>query len=515
MRTRALRLALATLLAILAVPLSTDPPRAGAAGTVRWGYYVTYAADSLTSLRANVDKLTHVSPWFYMLNGDGTIDARNEQPETTAFLRSRGVKVLPMIQNSARYGDFHTLIDTPEERDRLVAALAALVDAKGYDGIHIDFEAVDAADRPLLTDFMRRLHARLSAAHKLTTMAVAAKSSDTTTGWGGAYDYAALAPHTDLVAIMAYDYHWATGPTPGPVAPVPWVRDVARFAAGHFGAGKVVLGVPFYGLDWDTTSPNPAQRTATRWLHMADGPALAARPGATGGYDADAQANWVRYTDGGGTPREAWYEDGRSLAAKLRIVTDLGLAGFGTWRLGHENDAAWAAVRTLDTPATRVAPAPNSAERIYFPETGHTLAYGFLGFWRANGGLPVFGYPRTEEFDERNPDNGRVYTVQYFERQRFEYHPEHAGTPYIVLLGRLGAADAARRGLLGSAPFQPLPAGTTGNADCDFVPETGHRLCWGFRNYWRGHGLEFGDPGVSYREALALFGYPLSEEFRM
>lgn len=33
---------------------------------------------------------------------------------------------------------------------------------------------------------------------------------------------------------------------------------------------------------------------------------------------------------------------------------------------------------------------------------------------------------------------GRPYQVQYFERRRMEYHPENAGTPYIVLLGLLG-----------------------------------------------------------------------------
>ncbi len=164
------------------------------------------------------------------------------------------------------------------------------------------------------------------------------------------------------------------------------------------------------------------------------------------------------------------------------------------------------------TPATRVEPLPGAT---YFPETGHNLYGAFRDYWNASGGLPVFGFPLTEEFQERNPDDGQVYTVQYFERQRFEYHPEKAGTPYVVLLGLLGKSDAQRRGLTNTAPFQPLPAGTTGDANCDFVPETGHRLCWGFRNYWRGHGLEFGDPGVSYREALALFGYPISEEFRM
>ncbi len=89
----------------------------------------------------------------------------------------------------------------------------------------------------------------------------------------------------------------------------------------------------------------------------------------------------------------------------------------------------------------------SSDERVYFPETGHTLAYGFLNFWRHNGGLAVFGYPISEEFTEVNPDDGKAYTVQYFERARFEYHPGHKGTPYEVMLGRLGSQLAAARGL--------------------------------------------------------------------
>jgi hypothetical protein len=103
--------------------------------------------------------------------------------------------------------------------------------------------------------------------------------------------------------------------------------------------------------------------------------------------------------------------------------------------------------------------------------------------------------------------------VQFTERQRFEYHPEFAGTPYETELGRLGYESAERAGLLASAPFQPHPAGTTSDANCTFFAETGHRLCAGFKAYWQSHGLEFGDAGISYRESLALFGYPLSEEF--
>ncbi|HET9494241.1 MAG TPA: hypothetical protein VFR15_08430 [Chloroflexia bacterium] len=75
----------------------------------------------------------------------------------------------------------------------------------------------------------------------------------------------------------------------------------------------------------------------------------------------------------------------------------------------------------------------------FFPETGHNLGGPFLAFWEQYGGLAVFGFPITEEFQETNPVDGKEYTVQYFERNRFEYHPEFAGTPDEVQLGLLGS----------------------------------------------------------------------------
>ncbi len=77
----------------------------------------------------------------------------------------------------------------------------------------------------------------------------------------------------------------------------------------------------------------------------------------------------------------------------------------------------------------------------YFAITGHQVCEPFLSYWRTRGGLERFGYPITERFDEEI--EGRVYPVQYFERRRMEYHAELAGTPYEVLLGRLGAAVMA------------------------------------------------------------------------
>jgi peptidoglycan/xylan/chitin deacetylase (PgdA/CDA1 family) len=138
------------------------------------------------------------------------------------------------------------------------------------------------------------------------------------------------------------------------------------------------------------------------------------------------------------------------------------------------------------------APGPDA---VYFPQTGHWLSHGFLSYWNSFGGLPVFGYPISDEFTD--PQSG--FVTQYFERARFEWHPGAWPSRYDVLLGRLGSELAQQQGLLGTAPFQRLSA--SNDANCTYYAPTGHRLCFGFRDFWNAHG------------GLAIYGYPISEEF--
>ena len=127
-------------------------------------------------------------------------------------------------------------------------------------------------------------------------------------------------------------------------------------------------------------------------------------------------------------------------------------------------------------------------QSIYFEETGHNVRHGFLKYFNARGGVAAFGLPLTEEFVE----NGR--TVQYFERARFEYHPELAGTPYETQLGLLNdALTAPRRPFAGDTPFPTVPQHR-------YFPETGHSVHFGFLHFWETQG------------GLERFGYPISQE---
>lgn len=74
----------------------------------------------------------------------------------------------------------------------------------------------------------------------------------------------------------------------------------------------------------------------------------------------------------------------------------------------------------------------------YYPETGHSLCWPFREYWENNGGLGLYGYPLTEAYWEWDDATQQGHLVQYFERNRFEHHPENAGTPYEVQLGLLG-----------------------------------------------------------------------------
>ncbi len=153
---------------------------------------------------------------------------------------------------------------------------------------------------------------------------------------------------------------------------------------------------------------------------------------------------------------------------------------------------------------TPVAGFPSTAEQLYFPETQHSLRGEFKNFWERHGGLPIFGFPISEEFVERSED-GTDRVVQYFERYRLEFHPDKA-PPYNVQLSRMG--DTILR-VQGRDWFTFPKTGAT--PGCLFFDVTGNAICEPFLSFWRSSGLEFdGQRGKSYAESLALFGQPIS-----
>jgi beta propeller repeat protein len=133
---------------------------------------------------------------------------------------------------------------------------------------------------------------------------------------------------------------------------------------------------------------------------------------------------------------------------------------------------------------------------VTFKETGKTVSGLFLDYWNKNGGLAQQGYPISEVMGEISDLDGKTYTVQYFERAVFEYHPEIADPKYKVLLSQLGTFQYRKKYPSG-APDQK----ENGTAGSLLFPATGKHVGGLFLKYWQEHG------------GLAQQGYPISEEF--
>jgi hypothetical protein len=166
--------------------------------------------------------------------------------------------------------------------------------------------------------------------------------------------------------------------------------------------------------------------------------------------------------------------------------------------IDYDQQNAFPQVVKVLQPPTAPAAQENDPSLVYESVTGHNVPTVFHDYWTKNGGLFRFGYPLTEPFQEVSETDGGTYLTQYFERARFEHHPENAGTQYEVLLGLLGRERTAGRENEG--PFKPV-ADPGPTDEYDFYPETGHTLGHGYRDYWSANG------------GITSFGYPISQPF--
>src|SRR5439155_15539484 len=226
----------------------------------------------------------------------GNLASRDDQT-LKRLAQQHNVKVLPSLLTLSGWLN-HQLLADDETAAHAIEQIVGYTVTEGYDGFDLDLEGVNAADRQLLTRFVAWLGPALRDNGKLLTLAIPAKEREVTTGWAAAYDYAALGAEADLVTVMAYEYR---GPFSGPgsVAPYDWVARVTAFSTSQISPEKVLLGLSFYGYDWNTTSGG------TRSLGYAQALALADRYDVPFAFDQSQQSATFSYTAVAGEPRPA------------------------------------------------------------------------------------------------------------------------------------------------------------------------------------------------------------------
>lgn len=356
------------LLAAAAVALTASivvPPTAGAAGETRpkryvsgWlPYWNTQAATA--SVVNNARVFQDASPFVFDTSSARRIALKvdpREWRQMRSALRAAGVANIPTVATDLSADQFARIIRNRERRAEHVGALVGLVKRYDLAGIDLDYESINFGSSAARTTvrayypvLLRALDARLDRLGATTSVTVASRTSAGDPNWW-VFDYAALGREADRVRIMTYDLHWSGG-LPGPIAPKWWVNDVASYAARAIAPRKVSLGMPAYGRDWfvekvSGSCPSFARETVSRTTRQMN--AFAAQIGKTPLWHKRATSQhftYVRtYSSGGKTcraKRAVWFDNARSLRAKVPLVEEHGLRGIAIWALGNEGAGSW------------------------------------------------------------------------------------------------------------------------------------------------------------------------------
>ena len=355
-----------------------SPPPTNAKPTIKpvpghevYGFVPYWEMDDTIADHVASTDLTTLALFSVTHKRNGTLDEQNglrkiRGPVGAAMIKAahkRGAMVeivytcFGAAKNRKFYGD-------DKAQARWIGELIDLVDELGVDGIDVDVESLPAEHVADYGAFIGRLRTALRDRLPKARVSVATQANEV----GAAMAATAAAAGADRVFLMGYDYRWA-GSEPGASAPIDrldgetkdlvWSLDLY----GTLGVplDRTILGLPLYGVTWPVIGPGflspatgPGQPWVPRWnlpvfadptfaptfeptesvefyaVPSAGSSALPAAPSATipGVVPSDppAQAAW----------NAVYYDSPRSLAPKLRLADDRGLAGAGFWAIGYE-----------------------------------------------------------------------------------------------------------------------------------------------------------------------------------
>ncbi len=328
-----------TLLGLACVPPGSPPPPAGPQYQVSAWAPWTHTTAVKTTLERELATFDVVHPFWYSLKADDTIGAVSYvDPALVTKMQTAGVKVVPTMTDGFVNGRAKAVLADPNRRAAVLQRILDLVDAKGYDGIDLDWENMDKSARDLFSDFVDDLSTALHVKGKIVSLAVYPKTSEPGS-WAGpqSHDYARLGAAADRINIMGYGYGYGGGP-PNPIGPIHWLTRVLAFATTVVPAKKIQLGIPFYGRDW----PEGASAKALTNVDVVN---LVGQYNPTVTYDPQAGESTFKYTDSAGKKHTVWFQSPEGTGDKMELVKSHAIGGTVIWRLGSEDPKIFDAIR--------------------------------------------------------------------------------------------------------------------------------------------------------------------------
>lgn len=296
-----------------------------------------YAYPSINQqvLEAWLADLTYLNTFSYGITSDGGIvDLQDQRLIESA--NAAGVKTLMVLTPMDENGMFNdelasALLESPEARTNLVNNVVRTIQAKGMAGVDFDFEYIPEQNRDQYVALVSQARETLNPMGYVVTVALAPKTSADQQGllYQG-HDYRGMGEAANLVLLMTYEWGYTFGP-PMAVSPINQVRRVLDYGVSEIPPNKILMGMPNYGYDW--TLPFVQGESRAEKISSEEALRRAQQYGVSIEYDQASQAPHYTYTDAEGREHVVWFEDERSIRAKLALIEEYGLAGVAYWNI--------------------------------------------------------------------------------------------------------------------------------------------------------------------------------------
>jgi len=327
---------------IVNIPVGEQPERVPA---IVNGY--AYPTITPSALNCVLPFLTFLSPFSYSLTPEGDLIPPNDND---LVYRSVRAAVMPLMVVTNLYdGGFNTevmsgILSDPELREKVITGIITELRNKGYYGVNMDIEYIAPDDREAYNSFLQELADKVRGLGYILVVALAPKISADQQGiLYEAHDYAAQGRIADYVILMTYEWGY-TFSEPRAVSPINEIRRVLDYAVTEIPPEKLLMSLPNYGYDWTL----PYMRgTAARSVGLTEATELAQQYNAEIQFDELSQTPHFSYTTSDGTAHAVWFDDPRSIRAKLALVEEYGLAGVSWWTVNRCYVPAWLITQEL------------------------------------------------------------------------------------------------------------------------------------------------------------------------
>ncbi len=274
-----------------------------------------------------------IAPTWYSVTDESGNMSSYASSDFVSKMHQRGIDVWVLASDFDTNVDFAQLYSSKAARTNMVNKLVGEAKSYGFDGINLDYENVKSAYAKDYLQFVREL----SVACERNGL-VLSTDNYKPEAYNRCYNLKEQSRFVDYVIVMAYDEHYA-GTDAGSVASLPFVKEAVEDTVALAGKEHVIAGVPFYTRIWTTTDG----KTTSRAVGMQAAIDQLNSDGQVALWNDDCGQYVASYTVGSST-RQIWFEEEKSIEAKMQVIQQEETAGVACWKLGLEKSSVWSVI---------------------------------------------------------------------------------------------------------------------------------------------------------------------------